>query len=208
MTFSGADSQPAVGPRALLRPRRRWPGGGSRDGNVQRPRADGITLAPQRGLAVLERVPNPCHLELVDLDRDGRRDLIVADLGQLLPSDHLRGSMVWLQRQRDGGDRKYSRQPLGRLAAPGDEVQPRCDRRAELLVGRRREAITAQDGRRQLSFLARDPRDVLGLGAATKLDWLEIQWPQPSGVVERLTDVPVDRYVTWVEGKRVPLRKV
>ena len=48
-----------------------------------------------------------------------------------------------------------------------------------------------------------DVREVLGLGAATKLDWLEIKWPQPSGAVERLTDVPVDRYVTVLEGKGI-----
>ena len=46
-----------------------------------------------------------------------------------------------------------------------------------------------------------DMREVLGLGAATKLDWLEIKWPPPSGRVERFTDVPVDRYVRIVEGK-------
>ena len=36
---------------------------------------------------------------------------------------------------------------------------------------------------------------------AAKLDWVEIKWPLPSGKVERLTDVPVDRYVRIVEGK-------
>jgi hypothetical protein len=46
-----------------------------------------------------------------------------------------------------------------------------------------------------------DPREVLGLGAAGKVDWVEIKWPQPSGAVERLAEVPVDRYVTVVEGK-------
>jgi enediyne biosynthesis protein E4 len=46
-----------------------------------------------------------------------------------------------------------------------------------------------------------DLRDVLGLGTATKVNWVEIKWPQPSGRVERLTDVPIDRYVTVVEGK-------
>ena len=46
-----------------------------------------------------------------------------------------------------------------------------------------------------------DPREVLGLGTAAKVDWLEIAWPEPSGRVERLTDLPVDRYVTIVEGK-------
>jgi hypothetical protein len=46
-----------------------------------------------------------------------------------------------------------------------------------------------------------DPREVLGLGRAERLDWLEITWPAPSGRTERLTDVPVDRYVTIREGR-------
>jgi hypothetical protein len=51
------------------------------------------------------------------------------------------------------------------------------------------------------SFLSsHDPRMVLGIGKRTKLDWLEIQWPQPSGKVERITELPIDRYVTIVEG--------
>jgi len=46
-----------------------------------------------------------------------------------------------------------------------------------------------------------DPRMVLGLGKRTKIDWLEIEWPQPSGKTERFTDLPADRYITIVEGK-------
>lgn len=46
-----------------------------------------------------------------------------------------------------------------------------------------------------------DPREVLGLGASLKIDWLEIKWPLPSGKVQRFTDLPIDRYVTIVEGK-------
>ena len=45
------------------------------------------------------------------------------------------------------------------------------------------------------------PREVLGLGTATSIDYVEIKWPQPSGRVERFTDLPIDRYVTVVEGK-------
>jgi len=48
-----------------------------------------------------------------------------------------------------------------------------------------------------------DPRVVLGLGTAKKLDWLEIHWPAPSGRVERFTEVPVDRYFTLVEGEGI-----
>jgi len=51
------------------------------------------------------------------------------------------------------------------------------------------------------SFLSsHDPRMVLGLGKQKKMDWLEVRWPQPSGLVERFTNLPVDRYVTIVEG--------
>ena len=46
-----------------------------------------------------------------------------------------------------------------------------------------------------------DPRIVLGLGKRDKLDWLEIKWPLPSGGVERFTDLPIDRYITIVEGE-------
>jgi len=47
---------------------------------------------------------------------------------------------------------------------------------------------------------ARDPRVVLGLGQRNKIDWVEIKWPQPSGKIERLTNLPTDRYITIVEG--------
>jgi enediyne biosynthesis protein E4 len=51
------------------------------------------------------------------------------------------------------------------------------------------------------SFLSsHDPRVVLGIGERTKIDWLEIRWPQPSGKVERFTELPIDRYITIVEG--------
>lgn len=46
-----------------------------------------------------------------------------------------------------------------------------------------------------------DPRMVLGLGKRAKVDWLEVEWPQPSGRKERFADLPVDRYVTIVEGE-------
>jgi hypothetical protein len=46
-----------------------------------------------------------------------------------------------------------------------------------------------------------DPRIVLGVGKHEKLDWLEIKWPQPSGLVQRFTDLPINRYVKIVEGQ-------
>jgi hypothetical protein len=64
--------------------------------------------------------------------------------------------------------------------------------------GKQRSKYKANGG----SYLSsHDIREVLGVGSAAKLDWLEIKWPPPSGKVDRLTDLPIDRYVTIVEGK-------
>ncbi len=54
------------------------------------------------------------------------------------------------------------------------------------------------------SYLAsHDPREVLGIGPRTKMDRLEIHWPQPSGRVESFTGLPIDRYITIVEGSGI-----
>jgi hypothetical protein len=50
---------------------------------------------------------------------------------------------------------------------------------------------------------AHDPREVLGIGAAAKIDSLEVKWPRPSGATERFRDLPVDRYITIVEDKGI-----
>lgn len=43
-----------------------------------------------------------------------------------------------------------------------------------------------------------DPREILGIGAATKIDFVEIRWP--SGKVDKLTNLPLNTYVRVVEG--------
>jgi hypothetical protein len=48
---------------------------------------------------------------------------------------------------------------------------------------------------------AHDPRVVLGIGKRTKIDWMEVKWPQPSGITQRFVDLPVDRYITITEGE-------
>ena len=46
-----------------------------------------------------------------------------------------------------------------------------------------------------------DPRMVLGLGKRPKIDWLEVKWPEPSGKTERFTELPIDKYITIIEGE-------
>jgi enediyne biosynthesis protein E4 len=43
-----------------------------------------------------------------------------------------------------------------------------------------------------------DPREILGVGAAAKIDSVQIRWP--SGVVDKLTNVPLNKYLKVVEG--------
>ena len=45
-----------------------------------------------------------------------------------------------------------------------------------------------------------DPREVLGLGTAASLDWVEVKWPEPSNLTERF-DVAVGKYSTLKEGE-------
>ncbi len=51
---------------------------------------------------ILGKVANPAHAEVVDLDKDGIPDVIVADLGTFPPADRLCGSVVWLRGNKDG----------------------------------------------------------------------------------------------------------
>ncbi|HEV8486812.1 MAG TPA: CRTAC1 family protein, partial [Blastocatellia bacterium] len=44
-----------------------------------------------------------------------------------------------------------------------------------------------------------DPRELLGLGSASKVDALEIRWP--SGTVDRLTNPPINTYIKVIEGE-------
>lgn len=51
---------------------------------------------------VLGNVANPAHAEVVDLDGDGIKDVLVADLGNFAPTDRSCGSIIWLRGRPDG----------------------------------------------------------------------------------------------------------
>lgn len=128
---------------------------------------------PARGLAV------------GDYNNDGRPDVLVVNNGKppLLLRNNVRNDNHWVGLRLQGAT---------------------CNRDATGAIiswsagGVKRSRLKTGGG----SYLSsHDPREVLGLGKAAKLDWLEIKWPAPSGKVERFTDVPVDKYITITEGK-------
>ena len=50
-----------------------------------------------------------------------------------------------------------------------------------------------------------DPREILGLGTATKIDYVQIRWP--SGKIDKLTNPPMNRYLKVVEGAGISAPK-
>jgi hypothetical protein len=66
--------------------------------------------------------------------------------------------------------------------------------------GKKRTRLKTSGG----SYLSsHDPREVIGLGALSSLDWLEIKWPAPSIRVDRMEKAPIDRYLRVVEGEGI-----
>ena len=130
---------------------------------------------PARGLAV------------GDIDNDGSVDVLISNSGDA----------PLLLRNRAAAGRHWVGVKLQGMSCNRDAIGARITWSAG---GVERSRLKTGGG----SYLSsHDPREVLGLGAAARVDWVEVRWPQPSGRVERLTDVPVDRYVTIVEGKGI-----
>jgi enediyne biosynthesis protein E4 len=128
---------------------------------------------PARGLAV------------GDFDNDGRPDVLVLNNGQ---------APVLLQ-NRSGQGHHWLGITLEGTSCNRDAVGARLSWSAG---GVTRKRLKTGGG----SYLSsHDPREVLGLGTVDKVDWLEVKWPAPSGRVEKITNLPVDRYVRIVEGK-------
>jgi hypothetical protein len=126
-------------------------------------------------------------LAIGDFDNDGAVDVLVSvnDGGPLLLRNTAAKGNHWLGLKLVG--RKSNRDAVGaRLSYQAGDLK-----RSRMKVG---------GG----SFLSsHDPRMVLGIGTRTKIDWLEVHWPQPGGGTEKFTNLPIDRYITIVEGEGI-----
>ena len=124
-----------------------------------------------------------------DIDNDGRLDVAVGNNGEapLLLLNRASAEAHWLGARLVG------------VTANRDAVGARIRWSSG---GRVRQRFKVGGG----SYLSsHDPREILGLGSATALDWVEIAWPAPSDRVERFTGLEIDRYVTLTEGRGSPV---
>lgn len=77
----------------------------------------GKTERPGWSLEPVGKVSYPAHAEAVDLDHDGRVDLLIAALGSFTAMDHKLGSVEWLRQVEDGRfERITVAADLGRVA--------------------------------------------------------------------------------------------
>ena len=128
-------------------------------------------------------------LAVGDYDNDGRIDVLVG----------VNGDAPLLLRNNSGGEHRWAGVKLVGKTSNRDAIGARVTWSAG---GVKRSLLRTGGG----SYLSsHDPRLVLGLAGAEKLDWVEVRWPKPSTRVERF-QIPADRYSILAEGEGDPVR--
>jgi enediyne biosynthesis protein E4 len=126
-------------------------------------------------------------LAIGDFDNDGRLDVLIG----------VNGGAPLLLQNRSGAGNHWLGIKLEGHTSNRDAIGARI---AWSAGGRRHSRLKTAGG----SYLSsHDPREILGLGQAAKVDWLEIRWPAPSSRIDRFTDVAIDRYIEITEGKGI-----
>jgi len=136
-------------------------------------------LFPSRGLAV------------GDYNNDGALDVVIGNNGEapLLLRNNAAVGRNWLGLRLQG------------VTCNRDAIGTRLIWKAGGKTYRRRK----NSGGSYLS--SHDPREILGLGSALKVDELEIHWAAPSKQIDKFTNLEINRYIQVTEGQGMILSK-
>jgi len=131
---------------------------------------------------IFERPLSVRGLAVGDTTNDGRLDVLLGING---------GQPVLLRNTTSGNN--WAGVRLQGVRANRDAVGARITWSAG---GTRRSRLKIAGG----SYLSsHDPREVLGIGASSSVEWVEVKWPAPSTLIERF-DVPANQYSVLKEG--------
>jgi hypothetical protein len=126
-------------------------------------------------------------LAVGDYDNDGALDVLIGNNGGaplLLRNNAAKGNN-WLGLKLEG------------VSCNRDAIGAKISWTA---AGKKRYRLKNNGG----SYLSsHDPREILGIGSAAKIDELEIHWPAPSKKVDKFTQLPINRYAHVREGGAV-----
>lgn len=120
-----------------------------------------------------------------DFDNDGDLDVLISNNGE---------APVLLRNEGGNGNNWIGLDLVATRSNPG-AVGTIISWQAS---GKKRTRLRTAGG----SYLSTsDPREVLGVGVSTNIESVEIRWP--SGTVDKLTNLPLNRYIKIVEGSGI-----
>jgi len=120
-----------------------------------------------------------------DFDNDGDLDVLISNNGE---------APILLR--NEGGNRKnwIGLQLISRQSNPSATGAV-----ITWVAGTQKQTRLRTAGGSYLS--SHDPRELLGIGTASKIDYVEIRWP--SGKIDKLLNPPINRYLKVVEGSGI-----
>jgi enediyne biosynthesis protein E4 len=136
-----------------------------------------VSMGARGGVAFEQNHPAR-GLAVGDLDNDGHPDVVIAMSGEAPLILHHRGT------------EKHWIGLVLKESAAGAIISWSAG-------GRRRSRLKTSGG----SYLsANDPRELLGIGKAATVDWIEVRWPEPGGRTDRFENVRAGRYYALRRG--------
>jgi len=134
---------------------------------------------PARGLAV------------GDYDNNGRLDVLVGNNGEA----------PLVLRNRSGAGNHWLGLELVGVRSNRDAIGAKVSWR----VGGKTRSLRKVGGGSYLS--SHDPRIIIGLGAVTSLDWVEIEWPNRERTRQRIEKPALNRYIKVIESVPQPVAR-